>query len=153
MGLYLQAIYPCYVRGVVPCQSHALGFAPEPMSKSILIVDDSDTSRKITRLFLESQTDMEVCGEAVDGVDGIEKVKALKPDLVLLDLAMPKMNGIEAASIMKHVMPQLRIIVFTVYDKFLGPALASSVGVDAVLPKPDGGWKMIECVRSLLQAA
>jgi CheY-like chemotaxis protein len=125
----------------------------EPMSKSILIVDDSDTSRRITRLFLESQTDMEVCGEAVDGLDGIEKVKALKPDLILLDLAMPKMNGIEAASIMKRLMPKVRIIVFTVYDRFLGQSLASSVGVDAVLPKPDGGWKMIDCVRSLLQAA
>ena len=50
------------------------------MSKHILIVDDSDTFRKITRLFLESQLDLEVCGEAVDGVDAIEKARALKPD-------------------------------------------------------------------------
>jgi Response regulator receiver domain len=61
------------------------------MSKHILIVDDSDTFRKITRLFLESQLDLEVCGEAVDGMDAIEKARALKPDLVVLDLAMPRM--------------------------------------------------------------
>jgi two-component system, NarL family, vancomycin resistance associated response regulator VraR len=127
--------------------------ATKNMLKSVLIVDDSDTCRKLTRLFLESQTDMEVCGEAVDGVDGIEKAKALKPDLVLLDLVMPQMNGVEAASIIKRSMPQVRIIMFTLYDNSLGHSLATAVGVDAVLAKSDGGWKMIECVRSQLRAA
>jgi DNA-binding NarL/FixJ family response regulator len=123
------------------------------MSKSILIVDDSESVRKITRLFIESQVDLEVCGEAVDGVDGIEKAKALKPDLILLDLAMPRMNGVEAASIIKRTMPQVRIIMFTLYKEILGRSVASAVGVDAVVSKPDGGWKMIECVRGLLQPA
>jgi DNA-binding NarL/FixJ family response regulator len=126
---------------------------PKGMSKSILIVDDSDTMRKFTRLFVESQVDLEVCGEAVDGVDGIEKAKALKPDLILLDLAMPGMNGVEAASIIKRTMPHTRIIIFTLYAESLGKSLASIVGVDAVLSKPDGGWKMIDCVRNVLQAA
>jgi DNA-binding NarL/FixJ family response regulator len=123
------------------------------MSKSILIVDDSEAVRNITRLFLESQADMEVCGEAVDGVDGIEKAKALKPDVVILDLAMPRMNGVEAASIIKRSLPNVRIIMFTLYLESLGKALASSVGVDAILSKPDGGWKMLDCVRSVLRAA
>ena len=83
------------------------------MSNSVLIVDDSETSRKVTRLFLESQVDLEVCGEAVNGLDGIEKAKALKPDLVILDLAMPQMNGVDAAPIIKHEVPQTRIIMFT----------------------------------------
>ena len=60
------------------------------MSKHILLVDDSDVCRKVTRLIVESQADLEVCGEAVDGVEGIEKAKALKPDLIILDLAMPR---------------------------------------------------------------
>jgi DNA-binding NarL/FixJ family response regulator len=127
--------------------------AQRHMSKSILIVDDSESVRKITRLFIESQVDLEVCGEAVDGVDGIEKAKALKPDLILLDLAMPRMNGVEAASIIKRTMPQVRIIMFTLYKEILGRSVASAVGVDAVVSKPDGGWKMIECVRGLLQPA
>jgi DNA-binding NarL/FixJ family response regulator len=123
------------------------------MSKSILIVDDSETSRKVTRLFLESQIDLTVCGEAVNGVDGVEKAKSLKPDLIVLDLAMPQMNGIEAASIIKREVPEARIVMFTMYENFLGRSLASRVGIDAVLAKPKGGWKMIECVQGLLKAA
>jgi len=121
------------------------------MSKSILVVDDSDITRKITRLFLEIQIGFEICGEAVDGVDAIEKAKELKPDLVLLDLVMPRMNGIEAASVIKGMMPQVSIVLFTMYKETVGNALASAVGIDAVLSKPDGGWKLLECVRTLLQ--
>jgi CheY-like chemotaxis protein len=123
------------------------------MSKSILVVDDSDTVRKVTRLFLETQLDLEVCGEAVDGVEAIEKAKVLKPDLIILDLAMPEMNGIEAASVIKGMMPEVPIVLFTLYRETVGDALASAVGVDAVLSKPEGGWKLLECVRTLLRAA
>jgi DNA-binding NarL/FixJ family response regulator len=122
------------------------------MSKHILIVDDSDTCRKITRLFLESQLDLDVCGEAVDGVDAIEKARALKPDLVVLDLAMPRMNGVEAASELRAMMPQVPIVLFTMYDDNVGRALAFSAGASQVVSKPSGGWNLIECVRSLLQA-
>src|ERR1700687_2612306 len=121
------------------------------MSKSILVVDDSDITRKITRLLLEIQIGFEICGEAVDGVDAIEKAKELKPDLVLLDLVMPRMNGIEAAWVIKGMMPQISIVLFTMYKETVGNALASAVGIDAVLSKPDGGWKLLECVRTLLQ--
>jgi two-component system, chemotaxis family, chemotaxis protein CheY len=121
------------------------------MSKSILVVDDSDITRKITRLFLEIQIGFEVCGEAVDGTDAIEKAKELKPDLILLDLAMPRMNGIEAASVIKGMMPHVSIVLFTMYKETVGNALASAVGIDAVFSKPDGGWKLLECVRTLLQ--
>ena len=123
------------------------------MPKSILIVDDSDTVRRLTRLFLESQPELEVCGEAVDGVDAIEKAKQLKPDLVVMDLAMPRMNGVEAASVLKGLMPRMPIVIFTLYRELLGSSLSSTIGIDAVLSKPDGGWKLADCVRSLLQAA
>src|ERR1700687_3944155 len=123
------------------------------MSKSILVVDDSDIARKVTRLFLEIQIGFEVCGEAVDGLDAIEKAKELKPDLILLDLAMPRMNGIEAAAVIKGMMPEVSIVLFTMYKETLGNELASAVGIDAVLSKPDGGWKLLECVQTLLQVA
>ena len=120
------------------------------MPKSILVVDDSDITRKITRLFLEIQIDLEVCGEAVDGVDAIKKAKELKPDLILLDLVMPRMNGIEAASVIKGTMPQVSIVLFTMYKDTVGHALASAAGIDVVLSKPDGGWKLLECIQTLL---
>lgn len=93
---------------------------------------------------------MQVCGEAVDGIDAIEKAKKLKPDLILLDLAMPKMNGMEAASILKRILPKARIVLFTLYKEQLGSSLFTKLGVDAVFSKPDGGWKLIECIRGLL---
>lgn len=117
---------------------------------TILLVDDNEMVRKIARLFLETQTDMVVCGEAIDGADAIEKAKKLKPDLILLDLAMPRMNGMEAASILKRLLPNVRIVVFTLYKDQLGSALFAKLGVDAVFSKPDGGWKLVECVRGLL---
>ncbi|GAC1660756.1 MAG: hypothetical protein PVS2B2_13250 [Candidatus Acidiferrum sp.] len=123
------------------------------MPKSILVVDDNEIVRKIARLFLETQTDFEICGEAGDGVEAIEKAKQLKPDLILLDVAMPRMNGIEAASIIKRFMPKVPILLFTLYKENLGGALVSHLGIDAVFSKPEGGWKLIECIRGLLQRA
>jgi two-component system, chemotaxis family, chemotaxis protein CheY len=123
------------------------------MSKHILLVDDSDTVRRITRIFIESQLDLDVCGEAVDGLDAIEKARQLKPDLVVLDLAMPRKNGLEAASELRAMNPQTPIVLFTMYDDFVGRALALSAGANDVLSKADGGWKLVECVRNLLEAA
>ncbi len=123
------------------------------MSKHILVVDDSDTCRRITRLFIESQLDLDVCGEAVDGLDAIEKARTLKPDLVILDLAMPRKNGVEVAFELRTMMPQVPIVLFTMYDDEVGRGLALSAGASRVVSKPDGGWKLLECVRSLLQAA
>jgi DNA-binding NarL/FixJ family response regulator len=123
------------------------------MSKHILVVDDSETCRKVTRLFLESQLGLDVCGEAVDGVDAVEKARTLKPDLVVLDLAMPRMNGVEAASELRAMMPRVPIVLFTMYDDAVGRASALSAGANLVVSKPSGGWKLIDCVQSLLHAA
>jgi DNA-binding NarL/FixJ family response regulator len=120
------------------------------MPKRILVVDDSDTVRRVIRLFLESHTGLEVCGEAGDGVDGIEKAKELRPDLVLLDLAMPRMNGAEAASVLKGLMPDVPLILFTMYSESVGKSVMSAVGVSAVLSKPDGLGRLVECIQGLL---
>ena len=123
------------------------------MPKSILIADDNAGVRSLIRRYLEMHTEFEVCGEAADGVDAIEKVKELSPDLVLLDLAMPRMNGAEVASIIKGSMPRVPIILFSVYGEKIGRALASAVGVDIVLSKPDGIGNLVECVKNLLHVA
>jgi len=120
------------------------------MPKSILIVDDSATVRTVIRAFLEGQTNFAVCGEAADGVDAIEKAKALKPDLIVLDLAMPGMNGVEAAAVLKDMMPNVPIVLFTMYSEVLGQSLTSAVGVNLVLSKPDGMGKLVESVQNLL---
>ncbi|HTG28253.1 MAG TPA: response regulator [Methylomirabilota bacterium] len=65
------------------------------MTKNILLVDDSELIRLATRHFLESQPGFKVCGEAVDGIDALEKASHLNPDLIILDIAMPRMNGLQ----------------------------------------------------------
>ena len=116
----------------------------------ILVIDDGDSVRDIIRIFLEREG-FDVCGEAADGVEAIEQAKRLKPDLIVLDLAMPRMNGAEAASILSTTMPDVPIILLTLYQNVLGSALASAVGVKAVIDKTDGMDKLVECVHSLLK--
>lgn len=122
------------------------------MPKQILIADDGTTVRQMIRAFLETRTGFKVCGEAVDGLDAIEKAIALKPDLILLDLAMPRMNGAEAASVLRNLMPKVPIVLFTMYDESMVQSLTSTIGVDAVLSKPDGMGNLVSCVQNLLGA-
>jgi DNA-binding NarL/FixJ family response regulator len=85
------------------------------MSNGILIADDSATVRRVIHSYL-TQRHFEVCGEAIDGVDALEKAAELDPALILLDLRMPRMNGVEAASVLKTRMPNVRIVLLTMYD-------------------------------------
>jgi DNA-binding NarL/FixJ family response regulator len=120
------------------------------MPKSILIADDNAGVRSLIRAYLEMQPEFEICGEAEDGVDAVERVKDLKPDLILLDLSMPRMNGAEAASIIKSMLPNVPIVLFSVFGEKIGKALASAVGVDIVLSKPEGIGDLVKCVKNLL---
>ena len=119
------------------------------MRKRVLIADDSSSVREVIRMFLRDHEEIEICGEAVDGLDTVEKAQRLKPDLLLLDLVMPEINGAMVASILKHKMPNLRIILFTMYSENVSKALSSAIGVDAVLSKPDGMSHVVESINSL----
>jgi DNA-binding NarL/FixJ family response regulator len=118
----------------------------------VLLIDDGDAVRDVIRTFLEKRG-FQVCGEAADGVEAIEKAKALKPDLIILDLAMPRMNGIEAASILSSIMPSVPIILLTMYGDFMGASLAAATGIKAVVSKTDGLDKLVDRVQSLLSTA
>jgi DNA-binding NarL/FixJ family response regulator len=119
------------------------------MQKRVLIADDSSSVRDAIRTFLSGHQEIEICGEAVDGLDALEKAQRLKPDLVLLDLVMPEINGVEVASILKQKMPHIRIILFSMYTEKIGKFLSSAIGVDAVLSKPDGMSHIAESINSL----
>ncbi|HEV7511164.1 MAG TPA: response regulator [Candidatus Acidoferrum sp.] len=119
------------------------------MRKRVLIADDNTSVRDVIRMFLCAHQEIEICGEAVDGLDTVEKAQRLKPDLLLLDLVMPEINGAMVASILKRKMPNLRIILFTMYSENVSKALSSAIGVDAVLSKPDGMSHVVESINSL----
>ena len=103
--------------------------------RSVLIVDDSPEVRHIVRTFLERDVTFKVCGEASNGPDAIKKAEELKPDIILLDLLMPQMNGIETAAVLRRMLPKTQIVLFSNYTDDLGTALASTVGIDLVVPK------------------
>ena len=85
------------------------------MAPRILVVDDTQAIRRSLRLHIETETDWEICGEAENGRDAIERVKELQPDLVLLDLSMPVMNGLDAARRIKAIAPGIHILMFTLH--------------------------------------
>ncbi len=83
------------------------------MVKSVLIADDQEFIRKVLCDLFASQRDFDVCGDAENGLEAVEMAQVLRPDLILLDLSMPMMNGIEAACELKRLMPMVPIIVFS----------------------------------------
>ena len=95
-------------------------------------------------------SDWQITGEAADGAEGIQKAIDLKPDLILLDVSMPHMNGVETASVIKKLLPDVYIIVFTLFDGTLGPRLSSAVGVDLVVPKAEGLTGLVNAIRQLI---
>jgi CheY-like chemotaxis protein len=122
------------------------------MPKCILLVDDNAVIRRMLRAAFE-QPGWEVCGEAVNGQDAIDKAQDLKPDLIVLDLSMPVMNGLEAAPVLRHMMPTVPIILFTLYHSAVLEQRASSAGVTTVISKADSVNTLVHQADDLLRAA
>jgi DNA-binding NarL/FixJ family response regulator len=122
------------------------------VTKQILLVDDSELIRLATRHFLESQTGLTVCGEAVDGLDALEKVRHLSPDLIILDIAMPRMNGLQTARELRARMYHVPIILFTWYADAVQPEEVAEAGITAVISKSNPA-ALQSHVKSLLATA
>jgi two-component system NarL family response regulator len=123
---------------------------PRNMAKTILIADDNDAVRRAVCEVFALESDFEVCGEARDGHDAIEKAQRLHPDLIILDLAMPVMNGLEAARALRDLMPSVPIVLFTLYDDGIIEERARSVGVADVVSKSEDISVLIDATRRLL---
>ncbi|MCU1337884.1 MAG: DNA-binding response regulator [Bryobacterales bacterium] len=118
--------------------------------RSILLADDSDFERFAIRAAVEGLTNFRVCGEAANGVEAIKKAKELKPDLVVMDLAMPLMNGLEAATVLKNALPGVPIVLLTLYAEQVHGPRSSAFGIATVLSKIDGLAPLLECLERLL---
>src|SRR5579864_909076 len=123
------------------------------MPISVLLVDDSEILRGVMREFFEALTDWKIVGEAAEGAEAIQKAIELKPDLILLDFSMPNMNGVETASVLKKMLPDTHIVVFTMFDDAVGSRLRSAVGVDVVIPKSEGLTGLMKVVQHLMGTA
>ena len=118
---------------------------------NILIVDDLPQMRKLICAYLEEESEFRVCGEAIDGLDAIDKAKTLKPDLIILDASMPRLNGIKAAPKLRELLPEAGIILFTFHENMMRGLDAREIGVDAVVQKDHGLLPLRESVKALLE--
>ena len=120
------------------------------MSKiRILLADDHVILRQGTRQLLENESDMEVVGEASNGAEAVELVEKFKPDIVIIDVAMPVMNGIEATKKIKEILPGIKILVLTGYDydEYIFSLL--EMGAAGYLLKDVSGDELVGAIRAV----
>jgi DNA-binding NarL/FixJ family response regulator len=122
------------------------------VSKKILIADDNALVRKLLRIMLEGQKGWQVCAEATNGSEAILKAQESQPDAVILDFAMPLLDGLDAAREITRALPSVPILLFTLYDSPEMTLAAKEAGVSRVLPKTASGLPLIQAVRDLLAA-
>ena len=115
----------------------------------VLVVDDHAILRDGIRSLLESQEDIIVVGEAGDGSEAIELVDKLLPDIVLMDISMPKTNGLEATRVIRERFPQVKVLILTQHDnrEYIAPAL--SAGVSGYVLKRSGRREMLNAIRQV----
>jgi DNA-binding NarL/FixJ family response regulator len=118
--------------------------------KRILIVDDNDVVRKIVRGILEEEDGWEVCGEAANGREAIEKARQLTPDVIVLDLAMPVMDGLQAARELTKILPAVPLLMFTNFESTCLKQEALSAGISALVSKSESIRVLINRLRTLL---
>jgi DNA-binding NarL/FixJ family response regulator len=117
----------------------------------VLIVDDHAILREGIRTLLERQADIEVIGEAANGQEAIAQVGALRPDIVLMDISMPEMNGLEATRQIANLYPWIRILILTQHDnpEFINPILQA--GASGYILKKSGGRELLNAIREVYE--
>ncbi len=122
------------------------------MSKiRVLICDDHTILRDGIRLLLNSQLDMEVVGEAVDGREAVDKARTLKPDVILMDIAMPGLNGLEATKQVRRDDPNARVLVLTMYESDEYIAQMLEAGAAGYVLKKVAGSELVYAIHSVFQ--
>jgi DNA-binding NarL/FixJ family response regulator len=123
------------------------------VQRRVLIIDDNAYVRQSIRWTIERDLEWQVCGEAANGAEGVSAAAEMKPDVIVLDLSMPVMNGIEAARQLKRLMPKTHLLMFT---SFVTPTLeeaARDVGIEAFVAKSDGAVMLLQSLRRIVSPA
>jgi DNA-binding NarL/FixJ family response regulator len=120
----------------------------------VLIVDDHPAARRTARAVLNDlgMNVAVVCGEAEDGKRAIEKVRRLEPDIVVLDIGMPKMDGVQAAYEIRRIAPYAKIIFFTINDSPEAVTAAKLLGVEALVSKSSPARVLVSTIQKIVTA-
>jgi two-component system, NarL family, response regulator DegU len=116
----------------------------------VLIADDSELMRRQIRTILEPDADVEICAEAENGLEAVRKARECRPDLAVLDVYMPVMNGLEATEAIKTLIPNLPVVVFTLNDSHQIRIESQRAGADAFLLKADAGIQLSRTIRDFV---
>ena len=122
-----------------------------PKKIRVLIADDHQVVREGLSAILNAKEDIEVIGEARDGVEAVEKAKEFKPDVVLMDISMPRMNGVEATRRIKLDQPQIGIVVLTMYEEEEYIFDLVKAGATGYMLKNSDSSQIIKAIRSTYQ--
>jgi len=121
--------------------------------KHILIVDDSAAVRRALRDVLEQQQGWEVSGEAGNGREAIEEVQKAKPDVIVLDLSMPVMNGLETTRELKRRFPSVPVLMYTDFETQYLQQAARSAGVSSIVSKSESTEVLVHNLHALMDLA
>jgi DNA-binding NarL/FixJ family response regulator len=121
------------------------------MPRTVLVADDNPVIRKMLCKMFEREEDYDLCAEARDGAEAIALAIQHKPDLIILDLSMPVMNGLDAARELKRIMPAIPIILFTQHSDLSTALGITNLNIDRIVPKNDAS-SLMGHVRSLAPA-
>jgi DNA-binding NarL/FixJ family response regulator len=118
-------------------------------SLSILIADDHEVVRRGIRTLFEVRPEWKICGEAATGRDAIEKTRRLCPDVILLDITMPDINGFEAIPQILSICPSAKILVLTMHDSGETATKALALGASGLVLKSDAGRDLLRAVQAI----
>jgi DNA-binding NarL/FixJ family response regulator len=125
--------------------------ARNPGQVRILVADDHETVRKGVCAILGTRLDIEVCGEAANGEEAIVQAHALKPDLIILDITMPILNGLDAARVIRLTLPDLPILLFTMHEGKHIIEDAKKIGIDGFVCKSEASATLLAAVDAVLR--
>jgi DNA-binding NarL/FixJ family response regulator len=117
----------------------------------ILVADDHEIVRQGLRALVESQPGWEVVGEAVDGREAVDKAKRLSPDIVVLDVSMPNLNGLEATRQIRKALPDTEVLVLTMHDSEPLVREVLEAGARGYVLKSDAGRELVTALQAVLQ--
>jgi len=120
------------------------------MRNTVLIADDNAFIRTALYEIFEREPDIHVCAVVENGREAIEEACRLQPDLIVLDIAMPVMNGLEAARVLRQIMPSVPLIMYSANPNEVSEQSARSIGVSGLISKSEKVAVLIETIRGLL---